>query len=251
MVAPYDKYNYPSYWIGREYEHQSEVIALKELLAQIPKISKIIDLGSGHGRLTPNYIYRAKKVILVDPSARLLKLASEDLKEFKNIDYIQSKAENIRQKIRGGSADLILMIRVSHHLKDLDEVFLVIHKLLRRGGYFILEFPNKTHWKALLKNLLKGDFTFPIDIFPTNKIKNKTKIKKTLPFFNYHPDILIEKLERIGFEIKEKRSVSNVRNEFIKKHFPLNTLLNLEKILQKPLAKIAFGPSIFILARKT
>ena len=32
MPAAYDKYDYPSYWIGRDYEHGSEVIAIEGFL---------------------------------------------------------------------------------------------------------------------------------------------------------------------------------------------------------------------------
>ena len=74
--------------------------------------------------------------------------------------------------------------------------------------------------------------------------------KGTLPFINYHPDQIYEKLNTAGFDIIEKRSVSNIRSTFIKKFFPFHILVDLEKYLQLPLAKVNFGPSIFVLARK-
>ena len=45
MAAAYDNYDYPSYWQGREYEHQSDVIALKSLLDQIPAIRALLEVG--------------------------------------------------------------------------------------------------------------------------------------------------------------------------------------------------------------
>src|SRR3990167_6402960 len=99
-------------------------------------------------------------------------------------------------------------------------------------------------------SILKGNFTFSIDISPYDIRSSRSKKQNTLPFINYHPDFIEKKLKDFEFSLIEKRSVSNIRSPFAKKFFSLNTLVSLEKFLQKPLAKINFGPSIFILARK-
>ncbi len=250
MAAAYDTYNYPSYWEGREYEHESEIIAIKDLLSNIEKIDHVLELGAGFGRLTPSYMYRAKKITLSDPSAKLLKIARENYKDKKNVNYIHSSLENIDNKLRNKSVDLILLVRVLHHLDDCNIAFETISKLLKNGGYFILEFANKRHLKATFSNMFKGDITFPIDIFPKDIRSEKHKKQKTLPFINYHPDDIAKKLEESGFKIIEKRSVSNIRSETVKSMLPLDTLLSIESILQKPMSKINFGPSIFILSQK-
>ena len=107
------------------------------------------------------------------------------------------------------------MVRVLHHIEDIDNAFEIISNLLKKGGYFILEFPNKSHLKANIRHFLKGDLTFPINIFPID-IRSKKHVKKnTLPFINYHPDQILEKLKEKGFEIVEIRSVSNIRSTFL------------------------------------
>lgn len=78
----------------------------------------------------------------------------------------------------------------------------------------------------------------------------KSKLAKTLPFLNHHPRVIKEALKKYGFEIIEKRSVSNIRSPYTKKHIPISVLLWVEKILQIPLSYLNFGPSIFVLARK-
>ena len=78
----------------------------------------------------------------------------------------------------------------------------------------------------------------------------KSKKIKTLPFVNFHPDKIILMLQEANFEIVETRSVSNIRSTLMKRIVPKNILISLEKYLQKPLAYLSFGPSIFILARK-
>ncbi len=250
MPAAYDNYDYPSYWKGRDYEHLSEFLALKKILSKIPKVERSIEIGAGFGRLLPAYAFRVKKAVLSDPSAKLISRAKNKNRSKKNVEYIQSKLSNITNKKRAKSFDLCIMVRVLHHIEDVDRAFEEISNLLKDKGYFILEFPNKSHLKASVKNIMKGNLTFPLDIFPLD-IRSKKHVKKgTLPFINYHPDQIYEKLVNAGFEILEKRSVSNIRSTFVKKLFPLHILLDLEKHLQLPLAKVNFGPSIFVLARK-
>jgi ubiquinone/menaquinone biosynthesis C-methylase UbiE len=252
MPAAYDTYDYPSYWVGRDYEHYSEISALKGLLQKIPKTRNILEIGAGYGRLAKTYIYRGKKIILSDPSSRLLAIARDELgKKYQGrVKFIHSSLENLPARVKGGNVDLAICIRVLHHIENTNNAFEIVNHLLSKKGYFIVEFANKSHFKATLSEFKKGNLTFPLDISPKD-LRSKSNLRKnTLPFINYHPDDIIKKLEDNGFEILERRSVSNIRYPFFKKILPLETLLSIEKALQKPLAYISFGPSMFILARK-
>ena len=62
MPAAYDNYDYPAYWKGREYEHSSEFLAIKEILLKIPKVDRSIEIGAGFGRLLPIYQFRVKRL---------------------------------------------------------------------------------------------------------------------------------------------------------------------------------------------
>lgn len=250
MAAAYDTYDYPAYWLTREYEHKSEGIALKTLLGKIPKIKAVLEIGAGFGRLVPFYAFRTKKITLSDPSAKLLFLARKNLKTYPKIEFIQTSLENLKTKIRGRSFDLIILVRVIHHLEDINQAFKTVARFLRPNGYFLLEFANKSHLKATLDQIFRGNLTFPLDIFP-KEIKRSQPRRKSLPFKNYHPGAIEHELKSTGFKIVEKLSVSNIRSALIKKIFPLETLLGIEKTLQKPLSYLNFGPSIFILAQKT
>jgi 2-polyprenyl-3-methyl-5-hydroxy-6-metoxy-1,4-benzoquinol methylase len=142
------------------------------------------------------------------------------------------------------------MIRVIHHLENPEKVIKIVNKLIKPGGYLILEFANKSHGKAVFKEICKGNLTFLLDIFPKDMRSSKSIKKKTIPFINYHPDSIIKMLQDNGFKIIEKRSVSNIRSTKIKNSISLRSLLAIEKLLQKPLSYINFGPSIFLLVRK-
>ena len=250
MAAAYDSFDYFGYWQGRDYEHKSEVLATKAFLQKIKKIKNILEVGAGFGRLAPAYSFRAKKIILTDPSARTLKIARDTFRNKKNFKFIQSTVENLPSKIRPNSIDLVIMVRVVHHIKDVSGAFKIINKMLSGKGYFILEFANKRHIKATLKQFFKGNFLFTRDQATTDISSNKSIKKGTIPFKNFHPDRVIAALNKNGFEIIEKRSVSNIRSTFLKRLFSTELLVAIEGLLQRPLSYIDFGPSIFILAKK-
>ena len=250
MPAAYDTYDYPGYWEKRKYEHGSEILAIKALLTKIPRIGALLEIGAGYGRLTPSYLFRARRVVLSDPSSKLLKIARELYRKNRKVSVIQSGLENMPNKVRGGTYDVIVMVRVLHHIQDLDEAFVIINKLLKKRGYLILEFANKRHLKATIRELLRGNLTFPLDIF-TKDARSARSIKKgTIAFFNYHPDMIKHKLEGHSFEVKDKLSVSNIRSTTLKKLLNTETLLVFEKYLQRLFGVFYFGPSIFILAQK-
>ncbi len=223
--------------------------ALYKISHKNPNLNKVLEIWAGYGRVTPSYIFRARKIILSDPSARLLKLARSHFKD-KKIKYIQAKLENLPKKVRPGTADLVILIRVLHHIDDTDKTFSIINKLLNKNGYFILEFANKQHIKATFFEFSKGNLTFPFEIFSKDKRSKEGKLRCKLPFKIFHPDLIFEKLNASGFQIIEKRSVSNIRSPLVKKSLPTEFLIYIEKLLQKPLSYINFGPSIFILAKK-
>lgn len=251
MSAYYDTYDYASYWDTRAYEHESELVAIKRLLDEIPKIERACEIGAGFGRLLPSYYFRADKVFVTDPSGKLLAKARKLYPDSKKIKFIQSTLENLPGKIRHHSLDLVVFIRVLHHLGDLTSAIESVCSLVSKNGYLILEFANKRHAKAVAKEFAHGNFTFPLDIFEKDINRARSQKRSSLPFKNYHPDVVVEALNKCHFKIIDKLSVSNIRIRFLKHTLPTKILVFLEKYLQKPLAYINFGPSIFILARKT
>ena len=249
MAAHYDTYDYPSYWNGREYEHRSEVEAIKSFLNKVPKSKKILEIGAGYGRLTPCYSFRGKQIYLSDPSSKLLAQAKVTFNQ-NNFKFIHSSIKSLPTKFKANSFDLIVCVRVMHHIDDVENAINIICSLLKNKGYLILEFANKKHFKAIISEFLKGNITFPLDIFPLDKRSPRSIKNKTLPFLNYHPEVMKALLTNCSFELLEIRSVSNIRNSFLKQLLPLESLISLEKTLQIPLGYIHFGPSIFVLAQK-
>ncbi len=249
MSAYYDRFDYPSYWTGREYEHRSEILAISSFLNKIQNIDKVLEIGGGYGRLVSTYLPRAKKILFSDPSSKLLSIANKKINSDK-VSYLHTAIENIDKKIKGNKFDVVVMVRVLHHIKNICKTFKSIYKLLDNKGFLILEFPNKLHSKAVFKELLKGNFTILYDFFPKDVRSPGNIQNKCISFNNYHPGYIIELLKSCGFDIVEIRSVSNVRNEFLKKHIPLKTLNRIEELLQIIFSWVYFGPSTFVLAQK-
>jgi len=250
MSAAYDSYNYQSYWKGRDYEHESEVFAIESFLKKIPREIDIIDIGCGFGRLAPLYLGKANSVLLADSSKKCLSEAKDSFGGDPRIKFLLTNAQNLPNKIGGRKFDLALVVRVVHHVEDLDSIISSANKVLKKNGYLILEFANKLHIKAVINNFIKGNLTFPLEILPTDKRTKKNKKKACIPFLNFHPDYVKKVLEQNKFKILEKRSVSNVRSKSVKKYLPHFVMTAFERTVQKSFAKLYFGPSMFVLARK-
>src|SRR3989338_7906320 len=99
MAAAYDTYDYPGYWIGREYEHEAEIFAIKSFLKKIPVIKNVVEIGAGFGRLVPAYFFRARRVVLTDPSIKLLKIARLTFGA-KRFPFLHFVVENLNQNLK-------------------------------------------------------------------------------------------------------------------------------------------------------
>lgn len=247
MAVPYDCFDYPSYWIGRKYEHGCEKIALQSFLKKIGNVHDLVDIGGGFGRLAEVYTHCAERCEVLEPSDKLRKIGQE-----KNLsqNLFFKRGSLPKLPFKDETFDIALLIRVIHHLDDPSLSFLEINRILKKGGFFILEMANKTHFLACLKALLKLDFGFARDWAAIERRSRESILAQKITFINHHPQKIISDLVDSNFKVREVLSVSNFRYGLVKKMIPLLCLLSLEKKLQRPLAKFFFAPSIFILAEK-
>ncbi|PIS15154.1 hypothetical protein COT63_01470 [Candidatus Shapirobacteria bacterium CG09_land_8_20_14_0_10_38_17] len=251
MDTYYDFYDYHYYWQNRQYENQAEKIALQKLFKLIPQKKKknILDVGAGFGRHTLLYAPLFKKVILLEPSLKLLQEAKKNLKNLSNLTFKRGTAQKLPYPEQ--SVNTVLMIRVIHHLNNLSPIFQEISRVLVPNGTLILEFANKTHFKAKTKAIISGNLTFLNNLAPVDQRSRKNIKERSILFLNHHPKAIEKNLQENNLKIIKKLSVSNFRSPTLKKILPINCLLFLEKITQSILAPLNFGPSIFLLARKT
>ena len=244
-----DQYNDPShnylhYWDGRQYEHLAEEVAINKLLAG-RHFKLAVDVGGGYGRLSVLLEQYADKVVLAEPSQQQLDIAADFLKEHPAIECSLTQADDL--KFKDGSVDLLIMIRVMHHLPDPTAEFSEIARVLSDDGYAIIELANYAHMRNRLKHMLKFQ---KLPVRPVDIRSSANRRADVIPFVNHNPHTVMRLLKHAGLSTVAVLSVSNLRSVRLKQILPIDIMVRVEKVLQKPLAPLYFGPSIFLLVRK-
>lgn len=237
-------HNYLRYWDGRDYEQASEEIMIHSMLKGM-KFKHAVDVGGGYGRLSVVLREYADKVTLAEPSQQQLDISKDFLKGKPKVETSLSQAEDL--PFKDGEIDLAVIVRIIHHLPNPVPAFEEINRVLKKDGYFLIEFANYGNFKNRVKHAVKFK-KMPID--PVD-IKTGTKREENdIPFVNHNPKTVKKQLAQSGFKLEKVLSVSNFRSPTLKKILPQSVLIKLEKVSQKPLSKIYFGPSTVYLLRK-
>lgn len=239
-----ESYNYQDYWNGRDYEHAAEEMAISRLLKK-KHFEHAVDVGGGYGRLSKYLTKFADKVTLAEPSQQQLDIGAVYLKDTPQVERKLLQAADL--KMADGSADLVLVVRVLHHLPDPRPEFNEIARVLKPGGTFLLEFANDAHFLNRIRYGLKGKSVpkTPVDIRSQKAID-----AGEIPFVNHHPRTVIKQLQDAGFEVEATLSGSNMRSPTLKKALGKKPLLAVEKVMQPLLAPIYFGPSVWLRLKK-
>ncbi len=242
IISDYTNFDYQTDFWGdgsRIYEDTCEKRSIEKLLSTIPKQETLLDAGSGFGRLFPAYEKHASNFILLDYAKHLLAEAKKNIKTEKQIQFIQGSFYKI--PLEKQSITSVISIRTLHHINEPKLFFKEVFNVLKPGGYFIFEIPNKRHIKNILKfitgNLSENPFSLP-------------PLKYNDTFINYHPKHITILLQKQGFTIKKSINTSFFRLPLLKKYIPVKILCYLDNIAQKYLSRFNLMPSIFILAKK-
>jgi SAM-dependent methyltransferase len=239
------KHNYLRYWDGRQYEHQAEQIAIRRLLSG-RHFRSAVDIGGGYGRLCLMLEQYADKVTLAEPSQQQLDIAADFLKDHPEIDRRLVQADDL--PFEDGSIDLLTMIRVMHHLPDPSAEFAEISRVLADDGYAIIEVANYLHIRNRLKHLNRHE-RMPVKPVDIRSAANRGADE--IPFVNHNPYTVVRQLQHAGLRVEARLSVSNLRSVRLKKLMPREVMLGAERMMQRPLSSIYFGPSIFFLVSKS
>jgi SAM-dependent methyltransferase len=237
-------HNYRQYWLGREYEQAAEEMAIRKLLHG-KHFKQAVDVGGGFGRLCLLLEKYADTVWLAEPSQQQLDLATDFLKDHSEIKRKLVQAADLG--FADNSIDLLTMIRVMHHLPDPHAELSEVARVLSPEGYAIIEVANYIHARNRLKHLFKGE---PLPVKPVDIRTAAHRTKDEIPFVNHNPHTVIRQLEHAGLHVQAVLSVSNLRSQRLKQVVPQGVMLSLERLLQRPLASMYFGPSIFFLVSK-
>lgn len=242
VISDYNGYDYKKeFWedVDRQYEDQADRMAIRKLLPR--RMEKFADIGGGYGRLANEYLKRARKIYLFDYS----KTELEQAKEIYG-DKIETKAGDIyKLPFKDDELDGLMMVRVTHHLKDLDKAVAELYRVLKPGGVAVIEVANKRTLPKMARFLTGRSKVNPFD----KKVANYKEISKD-GFYNYHPKYVEDIFEKTGFKCERVLSVSNFRSKTLKKMIGTDRLVKMEDTAQKALAPIRFAPSIYYKLRK-
>lgn len=241
-ISDYNGYDYKKiFWedADRKYEDAADRIAIRKLL---PKhMENFVDIAGGYGRLADEYLPRAKSATLFDFSKSELKQAEE--KYGKKLKTKQGDIYHL--PFSDGEFSSLMMIRATHHFKDMDKVLAELYRVLKPGGVAVIEVANKRTLPRIVRY-----FTGKTKVSPfSRRVANLSEIDKD-GFFNYHPRYIENLFIDTGFDIDKVLSVSNFRSQGLKKVFGTKNLIRMEKGAQTILAPIRFAPSIYYRLKK-
>lgn len=121
-----------SYGPGRSWQ------AFGQLLLRVLPPLVVADLGSGEGLLSQLLARRAKKVIAVDNSERIVAFGANKAKKLglKNLEFRLGDLEN--PPIDANTIDLAVLSQSLHHAKDPARTIQSAGRILKQGGQLII-----------------------------------------------------------------------------------------------------------------
>ncbi|RDW18206.1 SAM-dependent methyltransferase [Oceanobacillus arenosus] len=165
----------------------SWIEAVKELVP-IKNIQYALDVGCGGGIYSKALADMGiPNVMAIDFSKNILEAAKENCKEYENIHFKHGNA--VETGLDNDSYDLLLERALIHHIKDLRSCFSEGYRVLKKGGYYIIQ--DRTHEDCLLKgddSHIRGYF---FEYFP-KLIEKETSRRHESKF-------VIEMLKEAGF----------------------------------------------------
>ena len=130
----YENYDYRSEWKGRRIEDMAEKAVLRMWLR---RSHSGLELGGGFGRLTSLLEQYFTEVVMLDFSKSNLGRAKRNTRKTR-----LARSDVASLPFRDGVFDLVLMVRVIHHLPDPEVVLREIKRVSKDGATVILSTPN-------------------------------------------------------------------------------------------------------------
>ncbi len=121
-----------SYGPGRSWQ------AFGQMLLRLLPPLVVADLGSGEGLLSQLLARRARKVIAVDNSEKIVAFGASKAKKMglKNLEFRLGDLEN--PPIDPESVDLVILSQALHHANDPGRAISSAHRILKPGGQFMI-----------------------------------------------------------------------------------------------------------------
>ena len=224
------------FWRERAYEDLADRIALRALLP--PTGERLLEVGAGFGRLVPEY-RGWREITLVDASEAHVAAAGEAFAVDRRIRVELADAYEL--PFAASAFEALVCVRVLHHIERPEAVFAEFARVLVPGGLLVLEFANKRNLKAVIRWYLRRQAWSPFD----------ASAHEYRPLhLSRHPAAMRRQLRAAGFRVEASLTASLFRWPLLSRHVPATWLGALERPLQRPLAGLAPGPSVWLTARR-
>jgi ubiquinone/menaquinone biosynthesis C-methylase UbiE len=130
------------------------------LLGQIPQgCRQILEIGCGAGKFSRSLAQRAEKVLAMDLSPQMIRVAQEGSKLYQNIDFV--KGDVMAYQFPDNQFDCIATLTTIHHL-PIETILRRIRKALKPGGVFVC---LDLYQRSSLTDLLFDGVAYPASLF--------------------------------------------------------------------------------------
>ena len=132
---------------GRQYVPGRSWKGVAEALLKLMPPMTIADLGAGEGTLAQLLAQRAKRVIAIDNSEKMVEFGSELARKHNiaNLEYRLGDIEDV--PIRAGKVDLAILSQALHHASHPERAIAEAWRILKPGGRIAILDLNRHHFE--------------------------------------------------------------------------------------------------------
>ncbi len=132
---------------GRQYVPGRSWKGIAEALLKLMPPMVIADLGAGEGTISQLMAQRAKKVMAVDNSEKMVQFGAELARKHNiaNLEYRLGDLEDV--PIRAGSVDLAFLSQALHHASHPERAISEAWRILKPGGRIAILDLNRHHFE--------------------------------------------------------------------------------------------------------
>ncbi|MBZ5578370.1 MAG: metalloregulator ArsR/SmtB family transcription factor [Acidobacteriia bacterium] len=132
---------------GRQYVPGRSWQGIAEALLRLMPPLVIADLGAGEGTIAQLMAQRAKKVIAIDNSEKMVEFGSGLAKKhgMSNLEYRLGELEDV--PIRSGTVDLAFLSQALHHARHPERAVTEAWRILKPGGRIAILDLNRHHFE--------------------------------------------------------------------------------------------------------
>ena len=132
---------------GRQYVPGRSWKGIAEALLKLMPPLVIADLGAGEGTISQMMAQKAKRVIAIDNSEKMVEFGSELVKKhgIDNLEYRLGELEDV--PIRSGTVDLAFLSQALHHARHPERAVAEAWRILKPGGRVAILDLNRHHFE--------------------------------------------------------------------------------------------------------